>query len=126
MIVDDVPMNLKLASAILKGEGYRIQTAGDGLQALAMLRSSPPDLILSDIQMPRMDGLEMARLIRQDSRWSDIPLFALTAFASKGNQDEALEAGFDAYLTKPVDIAALRTRVREYLDRRVRSNCAEC
>ena len=118
LIVDDVPMNLKLASAILKREGYQIQTAEDGLQALDILRSSPPDLILSDIQMPRMDGLEMARVIRQDSRWSDIPLFALTAFASQVNQEQALEAGFDAYMTKPVDMHALRIRVREYLDRR--------
>ena len=118
LIVDDVPMNLKLARAVLVREGYRIQTAEDGLQALEMLRSSLPDLILSDIQMPRMDGLEMTRFIKQDRRLADIPVFALTAYASQVNEQQALEAGFDAYLTKPLDLNALRTCIRQRLDSR--------
>src|SRR5438128_1536994 len=114
LIVDDVPMNLKLASAILAREGYQIQTAEDGVQALHVLETLKPDLILSDIQMPRMDGLEMTRTIRRDSRWSGIPIVALTAYASQVNEQQALEAGFDAYLTKPINMQMLRSCVRQH------------
>ena len=73
LIVDDVPVNLKLAGAILKREGYTIETAEDGEQALEKLRTLLPDLILSDIQMPVIDGFELARRVRQDERICDIP-----------------------------------------------------
>jgi two-component system cell cycle response regulator DivK len=118
LIVDDAPMNLQLAGAILKREGYQIHTAEDGRQALDMLQSSRPDLILSDIQMPGMDGLEMTRIIKQDSRWAGIPVIAWTAYASQVNELQAIEAGFDDYLTKPVDVQTLRSRIRTHLGRR--------
>ncbi len=117
LVVDDVPINLKVVSLTLRAEGYEIQTAEDGVHALEVLRAFRPDLVLADIQMPRMDGLEMTRTIRQDPNLRDLFIVALTAFAAKVNEQEALDAGFDAYLTKPVDVHTLRERVRGYLDR---------
>jgi CheY-like chemotaxis protein len=118
LIVDDVPVNLKLAGAILKREGYTIETAEDGEQALEKLQTLHPDLILSDIQMPIIDGFELARRVRQDARICDIPMVALTALALKSGEERAREAGFDGYLTKPIDTRTMGLRVREYLDRR--------
>jgi CheY-like chemotaxis protein len=117
LIVDDVPVNLKLAGAILKREGYTIETAEDGEQALEKLQTLHPDLILSDIQMPVIDGFELARRVRQDARIRDIPMVALTALAMKAGEERALEAGFDGYLTKPIDTRTMGLRIREYLDR---------
>ena len=118
LIVDDVPVNLKLAGAILKREGYTIEYAEDGEQALQMLERLQPDLILSDIQMPVIDGFELARRVRQDERFRYTPMVALTALALKAGEERALEAGFDGYLTKPIDTRTMGLRVREYLDRR--------
>lgn len=118
LIVDDVPVNLKLAGAILKREGYTIETAEDGQQALDMLETLQPDLILSDIQMPVIDGFELARRVRQDERFRDTPMVALTALALKAGEERAKEAGFDGYLTKPIDTRTMGQRVREYLDKR--------
>ena len=118
LIVDDVPVNLKLVGAILKREGYTIATAEDGEQALEMLRTLRPDLILSDIQMPVIDGFELTRRVKQDERLRDIPVVALTALALKAGEDKAREAGFDGYMTKPIDTRTMGLRVREYLDRR--------
>ena len=120
LIVDDVPVNLKLAGAILKREGYTIETAEDGQQALEMLETLQPDLILSDIQMPVIDGFELARRVRQDERFRTTPMVALTALALKSGEERAKEAGFDGYLTKPIDTRTMGLRVREYLDQRVR------
>ncbi|HUI81503.1 MAG TPA: response regulator [Bryobacteraceae bacterium] len=118
LIVDDVPVNLKLAGAILKREGYTIEFAEDGQQALDMLETLHPDLILSDIQMPIIDGFELARRVRQDERFRDTPMVALTALALKAGEERAREAGFDGYLTKPIDTRTMGLRVREYLDKK--------
>ena len=118
LIVDDVPVNLKLAGAILKREGSHIETAEDGQEALAKLETMQPDLILSDIQMPVIDGFELARRVRQDERFREIPMVALTALAMKAGEERAREAGFDGYLTKPIDTRTMGLRVREYLDRK--------
>ena len=118
LIVDDVPVNLKLAGAILKREGYTVETAEDGEQALEKLRTLHPDLILSDIQMPVIDGFELTRRVKQDERLRHIPVVALTALALQAGEERAREAGFDGYLTKPIDTRTMGQRVREYLDRR--------
>ena len=124
LIVDDVPVNLKLAGAVLKREGYTVQTANDGEQALEMLQTMRPDLILSDIQMPIIDGFELTRRVKQDERLRDIPVVALTALTVQTGEDKAREAGFDGYLTKPIDTRTMGLRVREYLERRNPSFCA--
>jgi CheY-like chemotaxis protein len=118
LIVDDVPVNLRLVGAVLRREGYTVETAADGEQALDLLRTLYPDLILSDIQMPVLDGFELTRRLKQDARLRHIPVIALTALALKSGEEQAREAGFDGYMTKPIDTRSMGLRVREYLDRR--------
>src|ERR1035437_4592977 len=115
LIVDDTPVNLKLTRILLVNEGYRVLTAASAEEALEVLRSYRPRLILADIQLPGMDGLEMTRLIKQDERTRDIAVVALTAFAMKGDEQKAMEAGCDGYITKPIDTRTLGGRSRQFL-----------
>lgn len=116
LIVDDDPVCLALAGLALRHAGFTIQTAVDGMHALELLETVQPDLILSDIQMPNMDGFELARRTRQIARLRDIPLLALTAFAGPDTERRVYEAGFTAYLTKPVSGAGLVGHIRRYLE----------
>jgi two-component system cell cycle response regulator DivK len=118
LVVDDTPVNLKLTRIVLANEGYKVQTAGTAEEALELLRGYRPALILADIQLPGMDGLEMTRRLKSDPQTRDITIVALTAFAMKGDEQKAREAGCDGYITKPIDTRTLGKRVREYLDRR--------
>jgi CheY-like chemotaxis protein len=115
LIVDDAPLNLKLAAMILEREGYQIHRATDAKEALTILNSLRPDLILLDIQMPGMDGMEMVRRLKADPETAGIVVVALTAHAMVGDDEKAYAAGFDGYITKPIDIASFRAQVREYL-----------
>src|SRR5690242_15981999 len=117
LIVDDTPVNLKLTRILLAGEGYKVQTAASAEEALDLLRGYHPRLILADIQLPGMDGLEMTRRVKSDERTRDITVVALTAYAMKGDEERAREAGCDGYITKPIDTRTLGLRIREYLDR---------
>jgi len=123
LVVDDVPVNLKLVGAVLRREGYAVQTAADGEEALEILRTSHPDLILADIQMPVIDGFELTRRVKQDERLRDIPVVALTALALQAGAAKAREAGFDGYLTKPIDTRTMGRHVRHYLDNRPADFC---
>ena len=118
LIVDDTPVNLKLTRILLVNEGYKVLTAASAEEALELLRSYRPDLILADIQLPGMDGLEMTRRIKGDQRTQGITVVALTAFAMKGDEQKALDAGCDGYITKPIDTRALGESIRRYLDAR--------
>ncbi|HJZ95936.1 MAG TPA: response regulator [Candidatus Solibacter sp.] len=122
LIVDDTPVNLKLTRILLVNEGYRVRTAASAEEALELLRTFHPDLILADIQLPGMDGLEMTRRIKRNPQTSGITVVALTAFAMKGDEQKALDAGCDGYITKPIDTRTLGERIREYLDKRPPSN----
>ncbi|HLK64983.1 MAG TPA: response regulator [Bryobacteraceae bacterium] len=115
LIVDDAPINLKLTDILLRKEGFQVLTATDAEQALAMLGSNRPDLILIDIQLPGMDGLELTRQLKQNRETRDIVLVALTACAMKGDAEKAFEAGCDGYITKPIDTMSLGARIRGYL-----------
>ncbi len=115
LVVDDTPVNLKLTRILLTHEGYDVRTAGSGPEALELLKTCHPRLILADIQMPGMDGLEMTRRIKADPRNRDILVVALTALAMAGDEEKAVEAGCDGYITKPIDTRALGNRIREYL-----------
>src|ERR1039458_5210063 len=117
LIVDDTPVNLKLTRILLVNEGYRVLTAASAEEALKLLRSYHPRLILADIQLPGMDGLELTRLIKQDERTRDIAVVALTAFAMKGDEQKAIDAGCDGYITKPIDTRTLGERIRQVLTR---------
>lgn len=104
LIVDDNPTNLKLARIVLEGEGYPVQTAENAEAALVVLNRIRPQIVLMDLQLPGMNGLELTRALRQDSRWDAMWIVALTAYAMKGDEQKALVAGCDAYLTKPLDL----------------------
>jgi CheY-like chemotaxis protein len=118
LIVDDNPQNLKLAKVVLRADGYDVRTATDAEEALGMLSSLTPRLILMDLQLPRMDGLELTRRIKADPDWHGIVIIALTAYAMKGDEEKAFAAGCDGYMSKPIDIEALSRTVAGYLDGR--------
>ncbi|HUA61797.1 MAG TPA: response regulator [Verrucomicrobiae bacterium] len=118
LIVDDTPVNLKLTRILLVNEGYKVLTAGSAEEALELLRSYHPQLVLADIQLPGMDGLELTRHIKRAEATQDITVIALTAFAMAGDERKAVDAGCDGYITKPIDTRTLGTRIREILDRR--------
>src|SRR5438105_3720718 len=117
LIVDDTPVNLKLTRILLMNEGYKVITAASGEEALDLLRSHHPQLILADIQLPGIDGLEMTRRIKRNPATRDIKVVALTAFAMKGDEQKALDAGCDGYITKPIDTRALGARIRQHLEK---------
>src|SRR3954449_6420664 len=97
LVVDDQPINLKLAAAVLRSEGYRVHLASSAEQALMMLATMRPDLMLVDIQLPGMDGLELTRRVRQDTRIRDILVVALTASLSRVDEQIAFDAGCDGF-----------------------------
>lgn len=119
LIVDDNPQNLKLAKVILAAEGFDVKTAIDAEDALRILESFTPRLILMDLQLPRMDGLELTRRLKADPARREIIIIALTAYAMKGDKEKAFAAGCDGYLSKPIDIDALPRSVSDHLARRV-------
>jgi CheY-like chemotaxis protein len=115
LIVDDNPTNLKLASHVLEAEGYKVDLATDAEQALELLQHMTPDLILMDIALPRMDGLTLTRKIKADEKLKHIPVVAVTAFAMKGDDQKALDAGCDGYITKPIDISIFPQQIAAFL-----------
>jgi CheY-like chemotaxis protein len=124
LIVDDTPVNLKLTRMLLVNEGYSVATASSAEEALELLRSYRPRLILADIQLPGMDGLEMTRLIKKDEATRGIAVVALTAFAMKGDEQKAMDAGCDGYITKPIDTRTLGEKIRQLLSVRGESGKA--
>jgi CheY-like chemotaxis protein len=118
LIVDDNAHNLKLVRVILAAEQYEVRTATDAEQALRILESFKPQLILMDLQLPGMDGLELTRQLRADPLRRQIIIIALTAYAMKGDEEHALAAGCDAYMSKPIEIDALTKMVATQLARR--------
>src|SRR5437763_16067503 len=114
LIVDDTPVNLKLTRILLEHGGYEARTASCADEAPKLLHTLRPRLVLADIQMPGMDGLEMTRRIKADPRNRGMKVVALTAFAMKGDEERAIEAGCDGYITKPIDTRALGDRIRGY------------
>ena len=117
LIVDDNESNLRLMQAILDAEGYPVKSAIDAEQALTLLQTWQPALILMDIQLPGIDGLELTRRLKNDPRFSGIVIVALTAYAMKGDEDKALSAGCDGYVTKPIDTRSLPAVIERYLKR---------
>lgn len=112
LIVDDNATNLKLMRVLLSGEGFAVQTCASALNALQALRAFKPALILTDVQMPDMDGLELTKRVKADAETSKIPVVAITAYAMSGDEQRALAAGCDAYVTKPIDTRALPDLLR--------------
>jgi two-component system cell cycle response regulator DivK len=117
LIVDDHPINLKLVRIILEEEGYEVRTAEDAESVFEVLESFAARLILMDLQLPGMDGLELTRRLRQQARFEPVWIVALSAYALKGDAEKAQAAGCDGYLTKPIDAIALPGQVAVYLQR---------
>lgn len=115
LIVDDNQLNLKLVRVVLEIEGYHVRTAADGEEMLVVLQSFQPDLILMDIQLPGMDGLELTRRLKKDEMTRCIPVVAITAYAMKGDKEKAAAAGCDGYLAKPLDVGTLPSVLKGYL-----------
>ena len=117
LVVDDNPLNLKLARLLLASENYEVRTAEHAAAALAVLEIFHPRLILMDIQLPGMDGLELTRRLRADPSLDAVVILALTAYAMETDEQKALDAGCDGYIAKPLDTRSLPEVVRAYLDR---------
>ena len=115
LIVEDEPKNLKLVRDLLQVSGYKTIEATDGKQGVALARARKPDLILMDIMMPVIDGLEATRILKADATTRNIPVVALTSHVMKGDKERILQAGCDGYITKPIDIQELLEKVAEYL-----------
>lgn len=116
LIVDDNLINLKLARVLLVSEGYEVQTAVDAEEALKLIEIFSPQLILMDIQLPGIDGLELTRRLKANPSTKNIIILALTAFAMKGDEEKAREAGCDGYITKPIDTITLPKIIARYLE----------
>jgi CheY-like chemotaxis protein len=118
LIVDDNTQNLKLARVVLANEGFDVYTASNAEDALQLLRTVTPRLILMDIQLPGMDGLELTRRLKADPATRAVRIIALTAYAMKGDDEKAFAAGCDGYITKPIDVEGLPVVVSSYLAER--------
>lgn len=115
LLAEDNELNIVTISSYLKANGYRIILAKNGQEAVNLAKSNQPDLILMDIQMPVMDGLEAMRLIRLDSNLVNIPIIVLTALAMPGDREKCLEAGANDYLSKPIKLKQLTTSIQQFL-----------
>lgn len=107
LIVDDNQVNLKLVTFVVQAAGFEVETAADADRALIAIAARKPDVILMDLQLPGIDGLELTRRIKQDAATRDISIIAVTAYAMKGDREKALAAGCDDYITKPIDTRGL-------------------
>jgi len=105
LIVEDNELNMKLFNDLLETSGYETRQTREGLKAISIAKKFLPDLILMDIQLPEVSGLEVVKWIKDDDNLSDIPIVAITAFAMKGDQERILDGGCDAYLSKPISIS---------------------
>ena len=114
LIVEDEPKNLKLVSDLLQRFGYVTIEATDGEQGVELAKARKPDLILMDIMLPKMDGLEATRILKADATTRNIPVLALTSYAMAGDKERMLQAGCDGYLTKPIDIKEFLKTVGDY------------
>ena len=124
LIVDDNPVNMKLVRVLLTGDGYQVRTAADAHEALRVLKECHPKLILMDIQLPGIDGLELTRRLKADPSTRDILIIGLTAYAMKGDEDRILAAGCDGYIAKPIDTRNLPITIRSFLAPEVTKSAA--
>lgn len=115
LLVEDNPINMKLAADILEHDGFHVVRATDAEQARVILQGVIPDLILTDIDLPGMDGLTLAWVCKTNERLRDVPVVAITAFAMAADERKALASGCDGYITKPIQTRELASKVRSYL-----------
>ncbi|MFQ5562920.1 MAG: response regulator [Parvularculaceae bacterium] len=115
LIVEDNELNMKLFHDLLEAHGYNTLQARNGREALALAHEHHPDLVLMDIQLPEVSGLEVTRWIKEDDKLADIPVIAVTAFAMKGDEERIRAGGCEDYLAKPISVASFLDKVKRYL-----------
>lgn len=115
LVVEDNDLNMKLFRDLLIAQGYSVIHTRDGVEAFRLARTHKPDLILMDIQLPEVSGLEVTRWLKEDAGLKDIPVIAVTAFAMSGDEDRAKDAGCAAYVTKPISVRAFLETVANCL-----------
>jgi two-component system, cell cycle response regulator DivK len=115
LVVEDNPVNRRLVEFLLRSQGYRVFEAATAQEAFELLKTERIDLILMDVQLPGLDGLEATKGLKADPRTSDIPIIAVTSYAMKGDREKALAAGCVGYITKPIDKAILLEEVANLL-----------
>ncbi|MBP8973054.1 MAG: response regulator [Anaerolineae bacterium] len=115
LIIEDNQDSRILLTDLLQSLAYSVLVAEDGVQGLALAQAEKPDLILMDLSLPRIDGWTLARQLKQDATLTHIPIIALTAHAMVGDREEALRAGCDDYVSKPVDMRELTSKLKHYL-----------
>lgn len=116
LIVEDNDLNLKLFRDLLGANGYTTFETREGIEAIAMTRNVQPDLIIMDIQLPEISGLDVTRKIKADAAMRHIPVIAVTAFAMKDDEDKIMRAGCEAYLSKPIAIDDFLRTIRRFLE----------
>src|SRR5436189_5948114 len=116
LIIEDNPVNVKLFRVLLEKAGFDVRTAGDAEEAMAALSGFTPKLILMDVQLPGIDGLELTRRLKANARYQQIPIVALTAYAMKADQERALDAGCVGHIAKPIETRTFVNAVKEYLE----------
>ena len=115
MIVEDNDLNMKLFNDLLRANGYETLPMRNGHEALETLKETHPDLIIMDIQLPEISGLEVTRIIKQNERLRDIPVIAVTAFAMKGDEERIRQGGCEGYLSKPISVTTFIDTVKAYV-----------
>lgn len=118
LIVEDNELNMKLFTDLLDAHGYKTQQTREGLKAISMARKFKPDLILMDIQLPEVSGLEVTKWIKDDKALSNIPIVAVTAFAMKGDEKRIRDGGCEAYISKPITVSSFLSTVRKFVDKK--------
>lgn len=116
LIVEDNELNLKLFRDLLKANGFNTVETNEGIEAVGLARNAKPDLIIMDIQLPEISGLDITRKIKSDPEMKHIPVIAVTAFAMKDDEDKILQAGCEAYLSKPIAIDQFLNTVRRFIE----------
>ncbi len=116
LIVEDNELNMKLFSDLLEAHGYETRETREGLKAITLAKSFRPDLILMDIQLPEVSGLEVTKWIKDDENLTDIPVIAVTAFAMKGDEKRIRDGGCAAYISKPITVSSFLATIRKFVN----------
>ncbi len=115
LIVEDNELNMKLFNDLLEVRGYETIQTRDGIDALKIVRSEKPDLILMDIQLPEISGLEVTKWLKEDDQFKSIPIIAVTAFAMKGDEEKIRAGGCEAYISKPISISSFFETIEKFI-----------
>ena len=117
LIVEDNELNMKLFNDLLESKGYKIIQTANGLNAVELAREHKPNLILMDIQLPEVSGLEVTKWLKADDELAHIPVIAVTAFAMKGDEEKILQGGCEAYISKPISVAKFLATIQSFIEK---------